>query len=120
MAHPIRPTGSEGEGKKRCGAKKKEKKRFRRVEAPVVSPFSLADGRRRRAWRRALDMVPGGGVPQGAEGGRAMAAAETAATAAAAGERAPGTEVDAFRRQVEDLVSKTDQVNKYQLPQPWK
>lgn len=62
-------------------------------------------------------MVPGGGVPQGAEGGRAMAAAETAATA---GERAPGTEVDAFRRQVEDLVSKTDQVNKYQLPQPWK
>jgi hypothetical protein len=49
-----------------------------------------------------------------------MAAAETAATAAAAGERAPGTEVDAFRRQVEDLVSKTDQVNKYQLPQPWK
>uniref|UniRef100_A0A0E0DWE9 Bromo domain-containing protein n=1 Tax=Oryza meridionalis TaxID=40149 RepID=A0A0E0DWE9_9ORYZ len=56
-------------------------------------------------------MVPGGGVPQGAEGGRAMAVAETAA-AAAAGERAPGTEVDAFRRQVEDLVSKTDQLER--------
>ncbi|KAF0903289.1 hypothetical protein E2562_026572 [Oryza meyeriana var. granulata] len=47
-------------------------------------------------------MVPGGGIPQGAEGGRALAAAE----------RAPGADVDAFRRQVEELVSKTDQLER--------
>uniref|UniRef100_A0A0D9WLK2 Bromo domain-containing protein n=1 Tax=Leersia perrieri TaxID=77586 RepID=A0A0D9WLK2_9ORYZ len=50
-------------------------------------------------------MVPGGG------GGSApsVAAAETAAADERAG---PGTEVDALRRQVEDLVSKTDQLEK--------
>ncbi|KAG8093983.1 hypothetical protein GUJ93_ZPchr0012g19723 [Zizania palustris] len=51
-------------------------------------------------------MVPGGGVPPAVEGGRRIAATETAEV------RAPAAEVDAFRRQVDELVSKTDLLEK--------